>query len=332
MPPRSFASFLAPVLALSASAVLVAACGGNVIVDKPGGTTDPECNAPDISCGGACVNPYSDPYNCGDCDIVCGEGFCDGGSCIVGPGCPPGLSQCNGSCADLANDPSNCGFCNNACAPGTTCAGGGCQVSECLCGSICTIVSLGSLVPQAIGGTTDGGLDQVGPICSGFGGKDVVYSFFAPFDGLYTFDTFGSTFDTVLQVMDAGCGVLDCNDDVASSGASAVVVKLAGGEQVLIVVDELGSGGKFLLNITQGDQPNNCTTCADFLTNGGDMLCPQSEAIYNTLVECVCNGACAGKCNDNACAGQDLTPECQDCITDTNKGCGNEFNECANDL
>jgi hypothetical protein len=81
----------------------------------------------------------------------------------------------------------------------------------------------------------------------------------------------------------------------------------------------------------------SCVTCAEFITPGsspdGAPLCEGlSQELYEVLVECVCNGQCLPQCGDNACAGADLTPECQDCVTDTVNGCGNEFSECANDL
>ncbi len=79
--------------------------------------------------------------------------------------------------------------------------------------------------------------------------------------------------------------------------------------------------------------PPDCVTCGEFISGSGANLCPgPSEDLYNTLVNCVCAGSCIAQCQDNACAGSDITPECQDCVVDTVNGCGNEFNECANDI
>lgn len=79
--------------------------------------------------------------------------------------------------------------------------------------------------------------------------------------------------------------------------------------------------------------PPDCVTCGVFLTDGQGELCPgYSTDLYDSLVNCVCAGACAFQCSDNICTGQNVTPECQNCVVDTAAGCGNEFNECANDI
>ena len=82
-----------------------------------------------------------------------------------------------------------------------------------------------------------------------------------------------------------------------------------------------------------------CMTCGDFITNGTDpaMLCtdngpPSSSDLYGALGDCTCNGACANDCTDSVCAGADISDACLTCVQDTAAGCGNEFNECANDI
>jgi hypothetical protein len=54
--------------------------------------------------------------------------------------------------------------------------------------------------------------------------------------------------------------------------------------------------------------------------------------IFEALVTCVCEGACAAACGDNTCAGYAATYDCTACLQDTQYGCGNEFNDCANDF
>ncbi len=82
-----------------------------------------------------------------------------------------------------------------------------------------------------------------------------------------------------------------------------------------------------------------CMTCGDFITNGSDpaMLCtdngpPSSSDLYGALGDCTCAGACADKCADSVCAGMTISDACLSCVQDTAAGCGNEFNECANDI
>jgi len=53
-----------------------------------GTTSDPNqgvltyCMAPEIACGGACIDPTSDPDNCGACGKVCPSNECAAGKCV----------------------------------------------------------------------------------------------------------------------------------------------------------------------------------------------------------------------------------------------------------
>jgi hypothetical protein len=61
-----------------------------------------------IKCrGGTCVNPNTNPSNCGGCNIQCS----------------PGETCCSGQCADLQTDENNCRACGQPCPPGATCFG-----------------------------------------------------------------------------------------------------------------------------------------------------------------------------------------------------------------
>jgi hypothetical protein len=79
----------------------------------------------------SCVDPMSDPGNCGRC----------GNACIAGSGCQGGACVCLGAetlcgsganltCAVLSNDHDHCGACTTTCA-----AGGSCQDGACVCPS-----------------------------------------------------------------------------------------------------------------------------------------------------------------------------------------------------
>jgi hypothetical protein len=99
-----------------------------------------------------------------------------------------------------------------------------------------------------------------------------------------------------------------------------------------------GTGGTSSTGGTGGTGGTaDCTTCADFYTNGGADPCtdngtPSSAEIYDALVACVCEGACKDVCADNVCtAGGEITTECQDCVADQAAGCGKENSECSND-
>ncbi|MHB8419082.1 MAG: hypothetical protein ACYDCL_13475 [Myxococcales bacterium] len=97
---------------------------------------------PGLCCGTGCVDPGTDPANCGACGRVCGVsesclgGGCGFDSCATHPGDPCHfdgggvLSQggsCAAGCVDTAGDPSNCGGCGVICPAGADCAGGLCN-------------------------------------------------------------------------------------------------------------------------------------------------------------------------------------------------------------
>jgi hypothetical protein len=100
------------------------------------------CAPGELSCKGTCLDPSSDPANCGECGRVCPSSqTCTDGSCI----CASGKTLCHGLadagppvCADLSEDNENCGACGNACP-----AGAACQSGTCVCDpgyQLCTTV------------------------------------------------------------------------------------------------------------------------------------------------------------------------------------------------
>ena len=117
----------------------------------------------------------------------------------------------------------------------------------------CDAVDVGSTVPQTVTGTTVGRIDTTSPSCGAPGGLDAVYTFSAPTDGIYRFDTVGSTFDTILHVRAGVCVApeLACDDDTMGV-QSMVSVRLGAGQTVSVVVDGFGSNaGVYTLNITR---------------------------------------------------------------------------------
>jgi hypothetical protein len=160
-----------------------------------------------------------------------------------------GQTFCGGLCVDTFSDPGNCGGCFFPCPNGQACLGGFCGCGD-ACGA-CGVVDLGSTVPQSVSGSTMGLFDALGGSCGGFGSPDSVFSFTAPFDGTYTFDTFGTPYDSVLYVLDASCFEIGCNDDDQVLAAHLTIGLLAGQTVYLVVDGAGGSQGNFVLNLEQ---------------------------------------------------------------------------------
>jgi hypothetical protein len=112
-------------------------------------------------CHGRCINPRTDPKNCGVCGVVCASGLCVNGLC-----CPPGTITCNNSCCDgtCLNGTTCCPTgqtCGNGCCPtGQACINGNtCCPSKRVCGSICC----------PAGQVCQNGMCVTPPNCSGTG-------------------------------------------------------------------------------------------------------------------------------------------------------------------
>jgi hypothetical protein len=127
-------------------------------------------------------------------------------------------------------------------------------------GGMLTCEDLGNTLPIAqAGNNADSGDDVVGSCLIGGGdgaGLDVGYTWTAPEDGIYRFDTLGSALDTVLILLEdcEGGAEVACNDD--ASGAtlqSSLIYTMTMGQTVAIAIDGWSSGDvdDFVLNINQ---------------------------------------------------------------------------------
>ncbi len=119
---------------------------------------------------------------------------------------------------------------------------------------VCPAGDFGALLPAVIMGSTVGQDSEFSSACGGGGAPDIAYTFTAPADGPYTFDTFGSALDTVLSVRDGLCEgtVLDCNDNGIGQ-QSLVSVDLVADQTVTVVVDGFAlQGDDFTVTVTAG--------------------------------------------------------------------------------
>ena len=109
--------------------------------------------------------------------------------------------------------------------------------AEAHCEATCAVAELTSPVPSSLFDSTVGGNDRA-PSCQSLSNApDRDYVFVAPATAAYTFDTLGSSFDTVLTILDGCNGVeLACNDDGIDK-QSKITLDLQAGQRVILVVD-----------------------------------------------------------------------------------------------
>ncbi|MCA9604235.1 MAG: lamin tail domain-containing protein [Myxococcales bacterium] len=157
----------------------------------------------------------------------------------------------------------------------------------------CPDTDLVSVTGDAVAtGTTVGETNEVAPSCDYFGSGtgDATFSWTAPSTGMWTFDTFGSDFDTVLSVhTGASCDAateVECNDDVAtgSSTRSRVDMMLTAGDTVTLAIDgfDIGDEGNYVLSInptpTVTSEAGACANATDD-DRDGDVDCADSDCV-----------------------------------------------------
>ncbi len=234
--------------------------------ESTGGSSESTTGGPPPMDGyGDCAN--NDPAVVCQMDEAClgvmtGEAVCSEQDCGVDADCPlPATGDAVPTCMNITGmDGIN--DCYLSCAGGLTCPDGMTCYMNFLCFwpfvepvGLCPDQDLGNAVPQSTMGDNTGLIDDSVPSCpiGSTGGEDASYEFTAPAAGSYTFDTIGSSFDTILTALD-GCGGMElaCNDDIGGGNTdSTITVDLAAGQTVIIVVDGYdGATGPFILNIS----------------------------------------------------------------------------------
>lgn len=157
--------------------------------------------------------------------------------------------------------------------------------------------------------------------CSGDGGRDVFYSINLAAPRVYYFDTFGSSFDTVIRVYDRACATVGtgataraCQNDSCSGTASQVAVSLPAG-QSCVVIDQASSDettGSVKLAVFAGSRdgmplPAGMQTLTGNTSTSTNVMDPANNS---------CNDASGGK--DLAyfftlCPAQTLTLDAETC-------------------
>ena len=144
----------------------------------------------------------------------------------------------------------------------------------------CPDEDLGSTIPSTPSNSTAGGSNFSAGSCGGFGSNDYSYTFTAAEQGLYTFDTAGSDFDTVLYLRDGGCLGAEIACDVSTMGSgSQITQSLSAGQTVVITVDGDGAEGNFQLLVDFSPTSGDCCVSHNYV-----------ECQDPDIVDCVCNG------------------------------------------
>ncbi|MEQ1565734.1 MAG: hypothetical protein ABMA64_08865 [Myxococcota bacterium] len=103
------------------------------------------------------------------------------------------------------------------------------------------------------GSTVDQGDDRAAS-CGGAGGAEVVYLFTAPTDGVYVFDTVGSSVDLLLAAFETCDGPeLGCDDDGAGGLDAMLRLPLSAGQTALVQVEAYEDGGDYVVNVSPAD-------------------------------------------------------------------------------
>ncbi len=337
-------------------ALSLAACGDNkthvfedAMIDTGGEVEDAPPDAPpdalmcgaapQMNCGGTCVNTNTDNANCGTCGEVCDTGA--GESCTNGLCCPTGQTNCGGTCVNVNTNNAHCGGCagttgadvcdtnaGETCQNGTCCGGNNMacgnqcfdlQTSELHCGDCATSCTAGTQECSAgkccpIGQTncngvcvdTDTNNANCGA-CAGTSGADVCDT------------TAGEACDDGIccgtGTENCGGSCINTDTDEANCGACAGtsgsdVCDTTAGESctngVCCGANTVSCNGTTCTN-TQID-PANCGGCAG--TPGSD-VCGTNETCMSGLCcgpgQIACGGACVDPLSDAAncggCAG-----------------------------
>ncbi|WP_437831498.1 Kelch repeat-containing protein [Sorangium sp. So ce1153] len=138
-------------------------------------------------------------------------------------------------------------------------------------------INLGSsLASPVISGDTCGLADELTPTCGSVGAPDQAFLWTSPDTGEFRFSTEGSSYDTLLQILNPATGEsLGCNDDASGTLLSSLAVSLSANQQVRVVVDGYSSlCGTFNLNITS--RPGACGATMNAWTSASSMASSRS--------------------------------------------------------
>jgi hypothetical protein len=252
-----------------------------------GGRCDPE-----FTLGGALACPATSP-----CEGVAGMMRCRPTLCIDGldndadgdidypndPGCASidddtELDDCPSgpNCPDCADGVDNDGDGMTDYPQDTACIAASGAIESCQ-GEEDPVVAIATGTTM---GTTVGAHDNHNPSCGLDGGLDLVFTINLPHMETVTFDTVGSSFDTLLSLMNSTCTEpsIECNDDSGGSGTSLITrTNLAEGAYILAVdaYSTAQTPGPFNVHVSGVIAAGG--RCDPPFTLGGSLACPATN-------------------------------------------------------
>ncbi len=198
-----------------------------------------------------------------DCRGGADDGFAVGADCAVGVGqCRrTGQNVCNpagtGVTCDAAAGSATAEVCGDGVDQDCNGADVSCPINDAAAGAV-DISAAGTFTVDLSAARDDD--SNAGVSCGGTGGRDVFYRFTLPAAEAVYFDTFGSSFNSVLRIYSGACptrgGTPSCDDDAGACAGvqSQLAAQLAAGSYCL-VVDQSSSAdttGALVLHYTRG--------------------------------------------------------------------------------
>ncbi|HEU0035142.1 MAG TPA: MopE-related protein [Kofleriaceae bacterium] len=251
------------------------------------GADSDACNEGTIVCDGAgaakCSDTTADSVElCNGLDDDCRGGADD--TFGAGQPCTVGVGACarTGTIACMTSTTTACSaspgtpsaeLCGNAVDEDCSGADAVCPPNDTPAGAI-DISSGGTFTVDLAAAHDDHFLSQPPEDCGDPGGRDVFYKFTLPAAEVVYFDTFGSSYDTVVRIVAGSCtsmGALQrCEDDACSSTRSQGAVQLAAG-QYCLVVDQFSAAattGATTLHFTRGRRTGTAIAAASGTRTG----------------------------------------------------------------
>ena len=273
------------------------------------------------------------------------------GSCCIAGNCTRTIqSQCTGTWANAGVcTPNPCVVVNGACCTAGACSvttqgacaglwtsGGNCSPSLCapandLCGSSNPALSVGvTLTGSNVNSTTNTTIVDTticGQTTAANSSLDVFWQFTAPATAVYTVDTCGSSFDTVLTVHTA-CPATDsnkiaCNDDSNINTACA-----SGGFQSRIPTVTLSAGSTYTMRVAGFAGGTGAISITVNFVNAIGACCALGVCSLTDAANCTTTSlfSAGSVCSPNVCLT--FTGACctgSHCATTTIPGCAGTF-------